>query len=59
MSTYLNTLEVQGMTNTVMLEQLDEIFPPVTPNPTDTIEAIMYKAGQRCVVEWIKQFMEK
>jgi hypothetical protein len=33
---------------------LEENFPPTNPHPKEEIGAIMYKAGQRSVVEWIK-----
>ena len=40
-----------------IISELDSYFPPVTPSPTDNIETIMYKAGQRSVVEWLQQRM--
>jgi len=58
MSTSLRTLEVFGMQANVLLQQLDETFPPTNPNPEDTMEKIMYRSGQRSVVEWIKENME-
>ena len=42
-----------------VLQQLEETFPPVTPNPSDSMATIMYRSGQRSVIEWIKQNMEK
>lgn len=42
-----------------LVQDLDAYFPAVNPQPTDTIEAIMYKSGQRSVVEYIKQTLEK
>lgn len=36
-----------------LVEELQSIYPPVTPSPTDSIEQIMYRAGQRSVVEFI------
>ena len=33
---------------------MDEKFPPVNPHPKEELNTIMYKAGQRSVVEWIK-----
>ncbi len=42
----------------VLLQQLDETFPPTNPNPEDTMEKIMYRSGQRSVVEWIKENLE-
>jgi hypothetical protein len=47
------------MAATAMLTQLEQNFPPTNPTPSSTMESIMYQAGQRSVVEWIKQYMEK
>jgi len=37
-----------------ILSRLEENFPPTTPTPDDSIEKIMYRSGQRSVVEWIQ-----
>lgn len=61
MSTSHNTLELlelKGMTANAMLSQLDKTFPPTNPTPDDTMEKIMYRSGQRSVVEWVTQYME-
>ena len=58
MSTSLNMLEARGMELNSILSTLDEIFPPVNPTPTDDYSLVMYRAGQRSVVEYIKQQME-
>jgi len=42
-----------------ILSDLNEVFPPVNPQPTDDHSLIMYRAGQRSVVEYIIQQMEK
>jgi hypothetical protein len=42
-----------------MLTQLELIFPPTNPTPDDTMEKIMYRSGQRSVVEWIIKYMEE
>jgi len=55
----LNLLETVGLQQKTILNQLDSIFPPVNPTPEMTAEQIMYKAGQRSVVEWIKQQSEE
>jgi hypothetical protein len=55
----LNLLETVGLQQKTILNQLDEIFPPVNPTPEMTTEQIVYKAGQRSVVEWIKQQSEE
>ena len=41
-----------------VLAELDEKFPPLNPQPNEEIAAIMYKAGQRSVVEWISKRLE-
>ena len=55
----VSTLEVFGMQAHSIIEELNEIFPPVNPTPTESIAAIMYKAGQRSVVEWLHNRMEE
>ena len=55
----LNLLETIGLQQKTILNQLDEIFPPVNPTPDMTVEQIMFRAGQRSVVEWIKQQSEE
>ena len=40
------------------LSSLEEIFPPVTPTPSDDLPTIMYRAGQRSVIEYIQQLLE-
>tara|TARA_R100000458_G_C8158415_1_gene163471 strand:+ start:129 stop:314 length:186 start_codon:yes stop_codon:yes gene_type:complete len=32
--------------------EMDEKFPPINPHPKEELSSIMYKAGQRSVVEW-------
>tara|TARA_R100001463_G_scaffold56350_2_gene108383 strand:- start:52 stop:204 length:153 start_codon:yes stop_codon:yes gene_type:complete len=38
-------------------QKLNETFPPVNPTPYMNDREIMFQAGQRSVVEWIKQYM--
>jgi len=52
-------LETVGLQTKTLLSQLDDIFPPVNPTPDMTVEQIMFRAGQRSVVEWIKQQSEE
>jgi len=52
--TYLNTLETHGLQLSTLLVQLEENFPPTNPHPNDPINLIMYRSGQRSVVEWIQ-----
>lgn len=55
----LDLLDVKGMTATAMLAKLDETFPPTNPTPEDSMEKIMYRSGQRSVVEWVMNYMEE
>lgn len=41
-----------------MIEEVDTMFPLYTPKPDDTHAKIMYMAGQRSVVEYIKSLVE-
>ena len=53
MLTSPNMLEVFGMEARAVLTEMEDRFPPVTPSPEDSIEKIMYRSGQRSVVEWL------
>ena len=54
----ISLLEAKGMELSSIISELDETFPPINPSPEDTISKIMYRAGQRSVVEWIKSQLE-
>ena len=41
-----------------LVDELDELFPQLNPTPKDSDRDIMYRAGQRAVVEFIKQKLE-
>jgi NADPH-dependent 7-cyano-7-deazaguanine reductase QueF len=59
MSIYPNTLEpIFGPELRSIIEELDEFYPPVTPTPDWTERQIMYRSGQRSVVEWLIQRIE-
>ncbi len=42
-----------------MASLLEETFPPTNPTPDDTMEKIMYRSGQRSVVEWVIKYLEE
>ena len=42
-----------------LIHTLEESFLPTNPTPDDTMEKIMYRAGQRSVVEWVIKYMEE
>jgi hypothetical protein len=43
-----------GLSMNKLVDKLEENFPPVNPHPDDSSSLIMYRSGQRSVVEWIK-----
>lgn len=55
----LNTLEAKGIALNALVKELEETFPPHTPQPGDPYEYIMYRAGQFSVIEFILRKMEE
>ncbi len=51
-------LEAKGMELQAILSDLNEVFPPTNPQPSDDLATIMYRSGQRSVVEYILTTME-
>ena len=51
-------LETLGMETHAIVKELETNFPPINPTPDDTIEKIMYRSGQRSVVEWLLNRMD-
>lgn len=41
-----------------LIEELEEFFPEFLPTPNHTLPEIMFRSGQRSVVEYIKQKLE-
>ena len=41
-----------------LLLEMEEKFPPVNPHPKEELPSIMYKAGQRSVIELYKYRLE-
>jgi len=58
MSTSLNMLETLGLQASSILEEMEDLFPPTNPSPSDSISTIMYRSGQRSVVEWLHNRLE-
>ncbi len=48
-----------GPTPDSLLVELEEKFPPVNPHPKEELSSIMYKAGQRSVIEWYRNRIEE
>ncbi len=59
MLTSPNMLEpIYGPELNSILQELEENYPPITPTPDWTQSQIMYRSGQRSVVEWLIQRCE-
>ena len=50
----LSMLETSGLQLQSILQELEDNFPPTNPHPDDSHSLIMYRSGQRSVVEWIQ-----
>jgi hypothetical protein len=50
----LSLLETSGLQLQSILQELEDNFPPCNPHPDDPTNLIMYRSGQRSVVEWIQ-----
>ena len=48
-----------GLSVRRLLEELEDVFPPVNPTPDTSVGHIMYRAGQRSVVEWIENRLDE
>ena len=60
MSTYPNTLEpLLGPNLQSILLELEDKFPPVNPHPKEELNTIMYKAGQRSIINWLRERLEE
>ena len=42
-----------------ILQEMQANFPPINPHPKEELSVIMYKAGQRSVVEWLMNRLEE
>lgn len=52
-----DVFEVGGQVDR-LLKHLDEVFAAYQPTPGDDLSLIMYRAGQRSVVEYIKDLTQ-
>ena len=60
MSTYPNTLEpILGPNVQSLLIEMEEKFPPINPHPKEELASIMYKSGQRSVIEWYRARLDE
>jgi len=50
-----STLEpILGPNVESLLIEMEEKFPPLNPHPKEELASIMYKSGQRSVIEWYR-----
>ena len=55
-----STLEpILGPNPESLLVEMEERFPPLNPHPKEELASIMYKAGQRSVIEWYRSRLEE
>ena len=55
----LSTLKLHNERLNEIITELEDNFPPFTPHPNDSERMVMYKAGQRSVVEYILSKLEE
>ena len=55
----LNTLKLHSERLDRLVNQLEDNFGHLTVHPKMSSEEIMYKAGQRSVVEWLVKRLEE
>ena len=55
---YPSTLNLHSEKLEKLIEDLENQFPPQTIHPKEEINSIMYKAGQRSVIEWLSNRLE-
>ena len=41
-----------------ILQEMEDVFPLQNPQPNESLQYIMFKAGQRSVIEWLNQRLE-
>ena len=55
-----STLEpILGPNPESLLVEMEERFPPLNPHPKEELASIMYKAGQRSVIEWYRSRLDE
>ena len=59
MSISLNTLKLQNERVDEVLKQVEDHFKWQPVHPKESIESIMYRAGQASVVAYIKNLLEE
>ena len=52
--TLVNDSPIREQLIAKLLEELEDMYPPLTVDPSMTHEVILYRAGQRSVVDYLK-----
>jgi hypothetical protein len=47
-----------GLTVESLLQELEDVFPEMSPQPKEPHEELMWRGGQRSVVRWIRSRIE-
>ena len=55
----INYEPLLGPTPESLLLEMEDKFPPVNPHPKEELNTIMYKAGQRSIIEWLRERLEE
>ena len=55
----LATLKLHNDRLTELIQELEDNFPSFNPHPNDSERMVMYKAGQRSVIEYILSKLEE
>jgi hypothetical protein len=43
------------LTVPALLEELKKSFPRLRPQPSNTINEVMFSGGEQCVIDWIEE----
>ena len=55
-----NMLEsIYGPELVTILNEMEETFPQINPHPAENLQTIMYRAGQRSVVDWLRKRIQE
>ena len=52
-------LETLGLSAQATLNEMEELFPQTNPGPGDSLSTIMYRSGQRSVLDWLNERLKE
>ena len=50
---------IYGPELVTILNEMEETFPQINPHPAENLQTIMYRAGQRSVVDWLRKRIQE